>query len=293
MDRIWCQSLEVEYETLNQEAFCVLHFATTFNDERLRNKLIAMDNLTKENTTKIIAKYVSTKVSSGSIDKETTNLIASYSLNKKRIGGGRNSGKWKPCLRCGKTSHHSNDCSVLARGLCCDACGKKGHLASVCHSTMTKELQKSYKPKQVPMRSFAAAADNDEDKEEKNGHPMQMPMRSFAAATDNDDNELHPEVTPCLKVKCSYNQGSFTFQAFPDTGGCLTMIASDLVAGKKIDVDRNYNIPKLVAVNGDYVHTDGVVSADIQNLHNGISSCTLIIVSPGIKKGIWSLDFRS
>ena len=53
MDRICCHSLKVEYETLDREAFWVLHFATTFDDERLRNKLIAMDNPTKENNSEI------------------------------------------------------------------------------------------------------------------------------------------------------------------------------------------------------------------------------------------------
>ena len=87
-----------------------------------------MDNSTKESAMKVIAQYVSTKVSSGSIEeKEKMNVGAVYSSRQPQNSSGCNAAKWKPCLRCGKSSHHSNDCTVLARDLCCDNCGKKGH----------------------------------------------------------------------------------------------------------------------------------------------------------------------
>ena len=111
-------------------------------------------------------------------------------------------------------------------------------------------------------------------------------MRSFAATNEDEEDDLHPEVTPCLKAKFSYDNGSFTFRAFPDTGGCLTMIAFNLVAYKKIRVDYSFNIPKLIAVNGENVRTDGVVPMEILNTHNGKSSKTLVIVSPDVKNDI-------
>ena len=132
MDQIFRQSLKINYDTLDWEAFCILHFATLVNDERLRNKIIAMEKLMKENAMKIVVKYVSTKVSSQSIEEwETANVVATYNSDMKHppFCGGGGSRRWRPCSRCGKASHHSNDCYVLAGGLCCDVCGKKGALS--------------------------------------------------------------------------------------------------------------------------------------------------------------------
>ena len=125
-------------------------------------------------------------------------------------------------------------------------------------------------------------------KSDRNTNKMkQLPMQSFAPTNDEgEEDELHPEVTLRLKANFDHNYGSFTFSAFPDTGGCLTMITLDLLTIKKIQVDQNFNIPKLVAINGKYVRTDGVVSMIIRNLHNGISSRVLIIVSPDLKNDV-------
>ena len=77
--QIFRQSLEINYDTLDWEAFCILHFATMVNDERLRNKIIAMEKPMKENAMKIVVKYVSTKVSSQSIEEqETANVVNTY-----------------------------------------------------------------------------------------------------------------------------------------------------------------------------------------------------------------------
>ena len=100
----------------------------------------------------------------------------------------------------------------------------------------------------------------------------------------NDDEEsLHPEVTPHINATYLHSNGSFKFPAFPDTGGCLTMISSDLASKKKIHVVTNFNVPKLVAINGKDVQKDGIASLHIQNPHNGISSDVLAIVSPNLK----------
>ena len=64
------------------------------------------------------------------------------------------------------------------------------------------------------------------------------------------------------------------------------MIASDLVTRKNVHVDKNFNIPKMVAVNGEYVRTEGVISMSICNIHNGITSRVLIIVSPDLRNNI-------
>ena len=70
MERINRQSLEVDFENLNREAYCILHFATTVNNAHLRDKIIALENPTHENATKVLAKYVTTQVLSNSIDKQ-------------------------------------------------------------------------------------------------------------------------------------------------------------------------------------------------------------------------------
>ena len=74
--------MEIEYNTLDQEAFCVLLFATMVDDENLRNKVISLNVPTKENAICVISKYVSTQVSSGIVAKggitKTIEMVAAF-----------------------------------------------------------------------------------------------------------------------------------------------------------------------------------------------------------------------
>ena len=65
-------------------------------------------------------------------------------------------------------------------------------------------------------------------------------MRAFEPANDEEEKNfeykeqaIHPEVTLHLKVRVSHDQGNFSFHAFPDYGGCVTMIATNLAKKKK------------------------------------------------------------
>ena len=82
-------------------------------------------------------------------------------------------------------------------------------------------------------------------------HPFQQKKKMLPEPIDfqcvhtilnNDDEEsLHPEVTPHINATYLHSNGSFKFPAFPDTGGCLTMISLDLASKKKIHVVTNFN----------------------------------------------------
>ena len=275
MEQICRQSLEVEYETLDREVFCVLHFATTVKDEKIRNKMISLGTPNKGECNEI-SKFMSTQVSSDSVGKKET--IESFDAfqedhrePRQRVDGSfrwktigkkmnhksrqyfeRQQGikQWKPCLRCG---NHSDDCSVLARGLSCDACGKKGHIAIVCNSRA--------------IWSFTTdRVDDDDDKSNK--------------------EDLHPDVTPHMKAQISHENWSFIFSTFPDTGGCLTLISSDIANEMKIPVDINHATPRLVAVNGKKIRVDGVASIRVENLCNGVVTRILAVVSPDLKRDI-------
>ena len=116
-------------------------------------------------------------------------------------------------------------------------------------------------------------------------------MRAYDYNEENDDEDdtaasIHPEVTPRLNTVISHACGRFTFDAFPDSGGCMTMIATDLA--KKEDIEINYNVqtPKFVAVNGAELRIEGVASVNIENTSNGMVKSMAIIVSPDMKNDL-------
>ena len=261
LERIHRNSLEAEFDTLDREGFCLLHFAVTLEDEKLREKIIAMENPTYAKATCLVAKYDATQVSTKAIKSyHSPDIIAAYGTNKKenrRNGNRFQSGKpnisyRKPCERCGRTNHDSSQCGVLTKGISCKACGKRGHLATVCRS--------------LPMKAFEPTND-----EENENHDDQY-----------NHDVIHPEVTPRLKVKISHDEGNFSFRAFPDSGGCITMIATNLAKKKGITINNQTKTPKFIAVNGDELQIDGTCTLRITNLHNDITKSIVAIVSPDV-----------
>ena len=129
---------------------------------------------------KLLPNMSQQKFLSGSIEeKEMMNVGAAYSSHQCQNSGGCNAAKWKPCLRCGKSSHHSNDCTVLARDLCCDNCGKKRAFFRLC-ATRQKIISRK-KVMFLTKESFQCA-----------------PLLPFLL--DKKEEELHHEVMPRLNA---------------------------------------------------------------------------------------------
>ena len=93
-------------------------------------------------------------------------------------------------------------------------------------------------------------------------------------------DSIHPEVTPRLNTMIMHAHGCFSFKVFPDSGGCTTMIATDLAEKEKMEVNYNAKTPKFVAVNGAELKIDGITTVTVENLSNGIKKPMAIIVSP-------------
>ena len=202
--------MEVEFDSLDREAFCLLHFAVTLDDDKLQEQIATLENLTYIAASMLVAKYDSTLVSTKAIKKQQ----APYSMAA-FVNNGKTNHGYKPdyanqqtaqtnskcqCIRCGRTGHESNQYSVLAKGLSCKSCGKKGHLTIICHSTPTNNHIRAYEC-------------------EDEGNNIEE---------DDFEASILPEVTPHLDTLITHSHGEFTFKAFPDSGGCTKMMASNL-----------------------------------------------------------------
>ena len=112
--------MEAKFETLDCEAFCLLHFAMALEDEKLWEKIIVMDNPTYVTTAKLIAKYDSTLISMKAIKvkRNMVDPIAAYSnMNRQPPNNAKGGIQSKcPCPRYGLMGHWSSQCNVLARG---------------------------------------------------------------------------------------------------------------------------------------------------------------------------------
>ena len=269
LERINRTSMEAELDTLDREAFCLLHFVVTLEDEKLRKKIVALENPTYIAASKLVAKYDTTLISTKAIKKQqhSPDAMAAFVNNGRTNHGNKpnytnqrstQANPKRQCIRCGRTGHDSNQCGVLVKGLNCKSCGKKGHLAVVCRSTPMNTSNH--------MRTYVRGDDNSHEEEE-----------------DDITANIHPEVTPRLDTLITHSQGEFTFKAFPDSGGCTTMMASDLAKREGIEINYNVKTPKFVAVNGAELKIDGVAILRVKNQNNDVTKTIAVIISPDVR----------
>ena len=174
------------------------------------------------------------------------------------------------------TSHKTeNSCFLDARDLECAGCRKHGHAHHTCSSVTVRSVAKSSK---------YVYLDN---------------------LSDEDDChsglEIHPKVTPHLKVKVRHGNGWFSFASFPDSGSANSIISSKLMSRFGIKVsDVPAPLPELTAVNVILLHMDGVAKLHVLLPHSGISASIVVVVSPDVKEGLllgyldlWQLEVIS
>ena len=223
-----------------------------------------MDKPTYAAAAKMVTKYNSTQKLTKAIKRKQLIVEPIATYGSQKIGQKPNifqkpSGNQHPCNRCRHQSHKSSQCQVLAKGIICKTCGKRGHLALVCWSG----------PPKHPMRAYKFTLDKDTN----------------SSNEDDEEISIHPEVMPRLNILISHTEGCFNFQAFPDSGGSTIMITSDLAQRKKINV--NYpQTPKFVAVNGVKLRINGLATITIKNLNNVVGKNFAVIVSPDVTEDI-------
>ena len=257
LQRIQRLSLETEFESLDRKSFCVMVFAKAVDDRRLRRKLFQLKNPSYEEAMELVTSYLEAERSDKQAEAGT---IAAFQPRPGKKGLPPNC-----CMRCGKLNHRSDKCKVLEKGLRCKNCQKKGHLAVVCQSRTENPS--------APMRMF------------------RPPPGSDASSSSSDEcleECIRPEVTPRLGVIINHRQGNFKFEIFPDSGGCFSMISSDLVKKHAIPKFFPTNLPDFQAVNGAKIRVDGCVQLKIRRDGDPESANVIVyaIISPDISREI-------
>ena len=174
----------------------------------------------------------------------------------------------KRCSKCGTSHKAENSCFVDARDLVCASCGKHGHARRACTS--------------VTVRSVAVAG---------SGSTPAISSKYVYPADDTSDDEfhssleVHPKVTPLLRVRIRHSKGRFFFPSFPDSGSAISLISSGLASRFGVEVFKTpASLPRLTAVNGESLRVDGVAKLRVGVPQSGISASTVVVVSPDVKE---------
>ena len=265
LEKLDSLKLEADIESLDHDGITIFKFLSTCSDDDLRKKIFDSKRDTLPHIKELVRQHTAQLRSIDSI-KEQTKVIAPVSRThpnpqNQPERSSRASQQGRPnsrpdmagrCGRCGRTKHKEGDvCFVIANNLCCDKCGKAGHIATVCRS----ERRKCQVGKNISRVTEAHPSDREED-----------------------------EVTPRLPLSISHRDGSFPFSCFPDTGSATTLLSSDIALQQKIPVTRPHPPPKFVSVNGDPVLTTGVVEIVLQAPSSWIR--TSAVMSPAIKNDL-------
>ena len=226
LEKLDSLKLEADIESLDHDGITVFRFLSTCEDDDLRKKIFEskMDTLTHikglvqqhtaqlrsidsiKEQSKVIAQVNRTHPKPQNQPERSSRAGRQFRSNYRSDMAGR-------CGRCGRTKHKEGDiCFVIANNLCCDKCGKAGHIASVCFS----ERYKHQDGKNIRKVSDAYPRNHEED-----------------------------EVTPRLPLSISHRNGSFPFSCFPDTGSATTLLSSDIALKHKIPVSMPTPPPQL------------------------------------------------
>ena len=110
LEWIYAASLEANFETLDHEGFCLLHFAISIKDDKLREKIVALEKLTYATAAHLVIKYDATQISTKAIKKmhHPDAITAFQPPNKPDVSSANR--QRKACNRCRSTSHASSQC---------------------------------------------------------------------------------------------------------------------------------------------------------------------------------------
>ena len=262
LEKLDSLKLEADIESLDHDVITVFKFLSTCGDDDLRKKIFDSKVDTLPHIKELVQQHTAQLRSIDSI-KEQTKVIAPVNRShpkpqKQHEHSSYASRQGRPnsrsdmaghCFWCG---HKEGDvCFVIANNLCCDKCGKAGHIAPV-------SLSERYKHQ-----------DGKNIRRVTDAHPS---------------NREENEVTPRLPLSISHRNGSFPFSCFPDTGSATMLLSSDLALKHKIPVTRPTPPHNFVSVSGDPVPTTGVVEIVLQAPSSRTK--TSAVVSPTIKDEI-------
>ena len=176
----------------------------------------------------------------------------------------------KRCSKCGTSHKPEKSCFIDAKDLVCAGCGKHGHARRACSSVTVWSIATVGAPApgaaRVP-RHYPEDVSSDDD---------------FFA-----NLEVHPKVTPLLKVRIHHAKGRFVYPSFPDRGSAISLASSELALRIGVKVSKTpASLPQLTTVNGDPLRVNGVARLRIDIPHSGNFIRTVIVISPDVKEGL-------
>ena len=171
--------------------------------------------------------------------------------NRHSLNGRRGSKMWSnlhhhhlwsslPCVA--PPTNQKIHASLTRRIWFCAGCSKHGHARHACSS--------------VTVQSIATA-----------GAPALGEARvphHYPEDVSSNDNfftnlEVHPKVTPLLKVRIHHAKGWFVYPSFPDSVSAISLASSELASRFGVEVSKMLaSLPQLTTVNGDPLRVNGV-----------------------------------
>ena len=260
-----------DLDALNPDDLAVFKFVAGCNDKRLREKLFEAKRRDLTAVKEIVGQHSSHIKDEKALSSHPAKTIAAVNPapqagSQGRPQRGRGRGRLPPelkdkCTACGNSSHRVADCQIRKNKPICNNCGKEGHLSKVCFQSL---------------RQKAANRDRDQKNDDpppySTTHKGQKPVNAVSTGgwretTDQYSDESDAdEVWKRLPLTINHINGSFQFNAFPDTGSAATLIAEDVARREGMTATENVAC-KYINVSGDTVPTQGAVPIHLSLKH--------------------------
>lgn len=223
---------EADLANLDTADIYVFRYICACTDQKLKEKLLKLENPTREDIKRTTRAYEVTLKSMKAFDVSSATINQTTSQHKKgqnKQQGKKDNKKQKSnipsflkgkCIRCAETGHKPHDCPMI--GYSCNFCKKKGHIKAAC-------LQRSRANSRANSRNTSTTTS-------RAPSPTDQTKSSATTASCAQTRKTVSRPTPRINVDYKVGQKSFTFLSLPDTGTTRTIISHSILQTNQIPV---------------------------------------------------------
>lgn len=260
------QAEEADLLNLGPEDIYIFRYICACTDTKLKEKLLKLDNPTREDIKRTTHNYESTQINLKAFDVAKANKATAKNQGQK---SGRNQNQNQnhnrnqnqnqrktpnflkgKCWRCASDDHQAGDCKH--KNATCKYCKKKGHTIAAC-------IKRHYKNSQTASKAHSRASSTTPTRESS-------PNRSQPPATTHAVTRMTVNrPTPRINIRYQVGATSFQFHSLPDTGATRSIISHSLILKHAIPILPSNE--QLYAANGQSMTCQGhvILSASINN----------------------------
>ena len=282
---------EADLAGMTREDIYMFRYLVACRDEKLRERLLKLENPTLDMMDKEVMSYETQRASLKAMDKADGQSRGVQNQAKKVEVAYYKAKREGLCLVCGYKGHKADECS-RKDSVTCQVCHRKGHLPAVCRKNKVSadpaERSKSQnrgRARSKNRRRFFSRQRDRQKSESGSSRESSPERRTDRTAACRSVLRRYSKPTPKLKVSITSDETgqSFSYKATPDSGCTRTIIAFNVAQKNSLKYRKTKE--SLIAANGERMRCEGSIKVRMSAPEGG-DVCVDAIISSSLKDEI-------